>query len=250
MSIPRKLIALALPTLVFASATQSWADPPTAAKQGANRFTPAPGTETEAIKKLIDAAEAALGSGKSTTALLTDPTYLGAHEWPRFRKLIRQAAQGSEATLVTKEEPGTRLVVTGKVVDRSGRALPAALVYVYQTSAKGWYSDRAAHIDAREGDRKHARLFGYLKTDDAGRFELTTIRPAGYPDSDLPAHIHVEITEPGKTTAALVTEIQFDDDPRLTAAWGRRSQQEGFRIARVKKDQDGGARVQVELAFR
>jgi len=30
-------------------------------------------------------------------------------------------------------------------------------MYFYQTSAKGWYSDRAAHVKAVAGDAKHAR---------------------------------------------------------------------------------------------
>src|SRR5262249_26019720 len=163
-----------------------------AARRDQTKFTEPPGQETEAVQKLIDQADAALRSGKSTTAILTDPSFLSAHEWPRFRKLIRESAQSSQVTIVTPKEPGKTLVVTGRVVDGDGRPLKQAVVYFYQTSAKGWYSDRAAHYKAVAGDARHARLFGYLKTDDEGRFELRTIRPVGYPDTDLPAHIHVE----------------------------------------------------------
>jgi protocatechuate 3,4-dioxygenase beta subunit len=214
------------------------------------KFTPAPGNENAEARKRIDEAEAALRSGKSTTAILTDPSFLPAHEWPRFRKLINELALSSHATIVTPTEPGTRMVVAGRVLDRAGQPVRGALIYVYQTSAKGWYSDRAAHFDAREGDRRHARLFGYMRTDADGRYELHTIRPAGYPDADLPAHIHVEIESPARPAGALVTEIQFDDDRRLTAEWRRRSRQEGFQIAKVHEDVGGAQRVQVDFQTR
>jgi protocatechuate 3,4-dioxygenase beta subunit len=214
------------------------------------KFTEAPGKETDAVQKLIDQAKAALESGKSTTTILSDPTFLSVHEWPRFRKLIRESAQSSRTTIVTPKEPGESLVVTGRVLDGDGRPVKQAVMYLYQTSAKGWYSDRAAHISAREGDRKHARLFGYLKTDAAGRFELRTIRPGGYPDSDLPAHIHVEIERADKEAGSFTTEVQFDDDPRLTAAWRKRSRQEEFVIGKVKKDSKNRHQVAVELKMR
>lgn len=219
--------------------------------QGAARFAePPPGTETEAVQRLIDQSKAALESGKSPSAILTDASFLPAHEWPRFRKLIRDSAQASPLTLVSAQEPGESLTVTGRVVDRNSQPVQGGVLYFYQTSSKGWYSDRAAHIGGMEGDRRHARLFGYLKTDAEGRFELRTIRPAGYPDSDLPAHIHVEVEPASQTAGRLVTEIQFDDDPRLTAGWRERSRREGFLIAKVTADSGNRQRVEVELKMR
>jgi protocatechuate 3,4-dioxygenase beta subunit/tetratricopeptide (TPR) repeat protein len=212
-----------------------------------SRFTPPPGEETDEAKRLIDQAQMRLKSGKSTTDIFTDPAYLGVHQWPRFRNLLRDFAQSSQATIVTPAEPGVPMVVTGRVIDLSGRPVKGAMVYVYHTSAKGWYSDRAAHIAANEGDRKYAQLFGYLCTDDRGNFQLRTIRPAGYPDADLPAHIHVEVGRPDRRPGNLVTEIQFDDDPRFTPEWRRRSHQERFVIAKVDTDARGVQQVRVEL---
>jgi protocatechuate 3,4-dioxygenase beta subunit len=217
---------------------------------GQTRFTAAPGDETEEVKKRIDETEAALRAGTSSDEILTDPSFLPAHEWPRFRKLIRQGALSSRATIVPPSEPGTRMAVTGRVLNQNGQPVRGAIIYVYQTSAKGWYSDRAAHFKSPEGDRRHARLFGYMRTDVEGRYELHTIRPAGYADADLPAHIHVEIEPPVQPSAGLVTEIQFDDDPRLTPQWRRRSQQEGFQIAKVQRDVAGVQRVSVDFQTR
>lgn len=102
-----------------------------------------------------------------------------------------------------------------------------ALVYFYHTSDKGWYSDTAPHILMNEGDMGHARLFGYLKTDSKGQFEFETIRPKGYPNSDLPAHIHLMVWKDDQVVAGLPNELQFDDDPRLTPDRRSRSLREG-----------------------
>ena len=133
------------------------------------------------MQRLIDQAKAALESGKSPTAILTHASFLPAHEWPRFRKLIRDSAQTPPLTIVSVKEPGESLTVTGRVVNGSGQPVKAAVMHFYQTSNKGWYSDRAAHVGGIEGDRKHARLFGYLKTDAEGRFKFATDPPGGLP---------------------------------------------------------------------
>src|SRR5262249_44681035 len=138
-----------------------------AARSGAaqdTRFTPPPGQESAEVKRSIDQAETRLRAGHSASDLLMDPTFLAAHQWPRFRELIRQATASSRVTIIPPTEPGMRLTIAGRVLDRNGQPVRSAEVYVYQSSAKGWYSDRAVHYAAPEGDRKHARLFGYLRT--------------------------------------------------------------------------------------
>ena len=71
----------------------------------------------------------------------------------------------------------------------------------------------APHVLKYEGDMRYARLFGYVKTNKNGRFELHTVKPSGYPKSDLPSHIHVHVTAAGYSS--YVTEFLFDDDERL-----------------------------------
>ena len=212
------------------------------------KFTPPPGTETLEIKKLIDQAQAALESGKTKpVSLLTNPVYMPAHEWPRFRKLIRQYAQDSQAIIVTPQEPGEQLVVSGTIRNQQGEPIKGAIVYLYQTSAKGWYSDKAPHISGMAGDEKHARLFGYLITGQDGQYELRTIRPAGYPNSNLPAHIHIEIEVGGARPHTFISEIQFEDDPRLTPEMRARSQREKLFIFPVTRDAQGIQRVKADF---
>jgi protocatechuate 3,4-dioxygenase beta subunit len=83
--------------------------------------------------------------------------------------------------------------------------------------------------------------------DHEGRFVLRTIRPAGYPESDLPAHIHVEVELPGSRGVGLTTEINFDDDPRLSGEMRRRAERERFVIGRVTRGDDGVQQVNAEL---
>ena len=212
------------------------------------RFTTPPGVETPEVKKLIDKAEASLRSGDTTaSSLLTNPEYMPAHEWPRFRQLIRAQATANQLTVVTAQEPGDPLVVTGTIRDKQGAPLKGALIYFYQTSGKGWYSDNAAHISGNSGDQKHARLFGYLNTNQNGQYEFRTIRPAGYPNSNLPAHIHIEIAVPGGEPHTFISEILFADDPRLSSDVRERSLREGLVIFPVTRATNGEWRVQADF---
>lgn len=215
------------------------------------RFIPPPGVETSEVKKLIDKAEASFtGGDPSTSSLLTNPEYMPAHEWPRFRQLIRAHAKANQLTIVTAQEPGDPLVVTGTIRDKQGTPLKDALIYIYQTSGKGWYSDKAPHISGNSGDQKHARLFGYLNTNQNGQYEFRTIRPAGYPNSNLPAHIHIEIAVPGDQPHTFISEILFADDPRLTSDVRERSLREGLVIFPVTRATNGEWRVQANFQVR
>jgi protocatechuate 3,4-dioxygenase beta subunit len=212
------------------------------------RFTPPPGAETAEIRNLIDKAQSSLETGRvTTTALLTDPAFMSAHEFPRFRQLIRDGAKTNQATLVSPQEPGESLIVNGVIRDQQARPIKGALIYVYQTSAKGWYSDKAPHISGMSGDEKYARLFAYLTTNQDGQYEIRTIRPAGYPNSNLPAHIHIEIKAPGNERTALISEILFDDDPRLTKEMRDRSSREKLFVFPVQREAKGLQRVKADF---
>ena len=152
------------------------------------------------------------------------------HSLAPFRDLIAKYAKSEKVTMVTPTEPGKKITVKAVLKTADGKLVNDALVYLYHTSGKGWYSDTGAHILTREGDVRHARLFCYVKTDQQGRFEIETIQPRGYPNSDLPAHIHIEVTKNGKYVAGVPGELLFDDDPRLTPDRRSRSLQEGFLV--------------------
>lgn len=207
---------------------------------------PPPSQESAEVKSLIDRAGQTLRTnGSDISAILSDKIYLSVHAWPRFRELIRTHGRSSKVTIVTPDEPGTRMRVRIRVVARDGSPSAGATIYFYHTSARGGYGANAAHVQANAGDMTHARLFGYAATDADGTIEIETIRPGGYPDSDLPEHIHVNITT--RTGETRESEVLFEDDPRLTPSAREQAARERFAICRVARDAQGSAQVFAEI---
>ena len=165
--------------------------------------------------------------------ILTDTKFISIHPLEEFRELIKSNATPGILKITAPGEPGKRIRVLGTVKDKEGKPIPDALVYLYQTDSKGWYAADAPHVLSSGSDVGHARLFGYVRTDANGSFELHTIKPSGYPQSDLPAHIHVHVW--GKGYRAFVNEFLFDDDDRLVGAIRQQSQQNHFMIAMPEK---------------
>lgn len=162
---------------------------------------------------------------------MTDPSWMAFHSQTAFRELIKKNAPSGKIVIVTPAEPGKKITIKCKVIGSNNMPVAGALVYAYQTSAKGWYSDTAAHIYANEGDMRHARLFGYVITDQNGEFEIATIQPAGYPKSDLPAHIHLSMWKDNKIIPDVPGELLFEDDERLTPERKERALRDGFLTA-------------------
>jgi protocatechuate 3,4-dioxygenase beta subunit len=131
-------------------------------------------------------------------------------------------------------EPGERLEVKGVVYGSDGRTpVRGASLYVYQTDARGHYRPEDAM-----GNR-NPRLMLLLRTDEAGRYSYRTIRPASYPGTRVPQHIHYEVTAPGH--GSRIFEIVFDQDPLVTDEIRRQAAQPGsiYSIRKIEKG-DGG----------
>jgi protocatechuate 3,4-dioxygenase beta subunit len=181
--------------------------------------------------KLIQGVNEKIVKGQTSISdVLSDPSLMSLHSLTSFREVIRQNAKAEKIKIITVDEPGTKITVKGTISDSRGNAIADKLVYVYQTSNKGWYSDTAAHILLQEGDRRHGRLFGYMKTDAEGKFEFVTIKPVGYPRSSLPAHIHLELTI--SKGDGLGTELLFDDDVRLAGGARANAVSAGYIISK------------------
>lgn len=183
------------------------------------------------ITALVSEAKSKLESGTaSVSAILSDKKYLVAHPDDAFRELVKKHSIDSIVTITTPDEPGKKIQVLGRVLDATGKPVAGALVYLYQTDSKGWYAASNPHVGGNEGDFRHARLFGYVRTNASGRFELHTVKPSGYPQSDLPAHIHVQVDAEGSST--LYTEFLFDDDERLVGKIREDAMRANFIIAK------------------
>jgi protocatechuate 3,4-dioxygenase beta subunit len=97
------------------------------------------------------------------------------------------------ANLVTAKDVGTRMVLSGRVLDTKCRPVVGARVDFWQADGKGVY------------DNSGYRFRGYQLTTKGGRYRLVTVVPGQYPGRT--EHIHVKVTPPGGAT--LTTQLYF-----------------------------------------
>ncbi|MEO8195614.1 MAG: hypothetical protein ABI689_02715 [Thermoanaerobaculia bacterium] len=121
----------------------------------------------------------------------------------------------TRARIAPLGELGEPLQIAGTVFDGAGRPAAGIIVYAYQTDAAGHYPPD----EARRGQpgARHGRLRGWARSDAHGEYVFDTIRPGGYPGTDIPQHVHMHVVEPGRCTY-YIDDLLFDDDPRLTVA--------------------------------
>jgi protocatechuate 3,4-dioxygenase beta subunit len=102
------------------------------------------------------------------------------------------------ASLLESRIGGTRLLVTGMVLNRSCRPIANALVDFWQCDDAGNY------------DNVGYRLRGHQFTDERGVYRLETIVPGLYPGRTR--HIHVKVQAPRERV--LTTQLYFPNEPR------------------------------------
>ena len=119
--------------------------------------------------------------------------------------------------------------ISGTVYESDGKT-PArnVLMYFYHTNAQGRYAKLGT-----EPRTSHAWWHGYcrgwLKTNEKGQYQLTTIRPGPYPGRKIPAHIHFYVQAPTQKTCYYLSDFVFADDPLVTDAyWYQTETAEGF----------------------
>ena len=112
------------------------------------------------------------------------------------------------------KEKGKKILITGTVYKlNSITPAPNVIMYYWQTDAKGLYSPKKG---MNELAIRHGHIRGWVKTDEQGHYSLYTIRPAPYPNGNIPAHIHLSIREPDLDNEYYIDEMVFDDDKLLT----------------------------------
>jgi protocatechuate 3,4-dioxygenase beta subunit len=112
---------------------------------------------------------------------------------------------------------GERILVTGRVLDESGRPVPCTLVEIWQANAAGRYLHKADEHDAPIDP--NFRGAGRCATDAEGRYRFVTIKPGAYPwrnhhNAWRPNHIHFSLLGTG-FASRLVTQMYFPGDPLL-----------------------------------
>jgi catechol 1,2-dioxygenase len=96
-------------------------------------------------------------------------------------------------------EPGDKpgLVLNGRVLNEKGRPVPGALINIWSSDAEGNY------------DMVGYRYTGMQVTDEAGRYEFTTIIPGCYEPRNA-KHIHMMIQG---VSSPVVTQLYIEGEP-------------------------------------
>ena len=147
-------------------------------------------------------------------------------------------------SLATADEPGERLIVSGRVFGPDGKTpVKGASLYVYQTDKDGIYSKPV-------NDSRTPRLRANLRSDSEGRYEYSTIKPGSYPDTRNPAHIHYVVKATGYRDR--IFEIVFEDDPlmseRIRADAAR--EDSGFSIRPLTRGPQGVLRCTQDIRLK
>lgn len=124
-------------------------------------------------------------------------------------------------TLPDFQEAGPKLELSGKVLMADGKT-PATniVVYIYHTDQTGHYTNK---YNEKGWPGRHGYIKGWIKTNDKGEYKFYTLKPAPYPGTNIPAHIHPVIKEAGKNEY-YIDEYLFEGDSFLTAS--QRAKQE------------------------
>ena len=112
---------------------------------------------------------------------------------------------------------GERIIVTGRVLDEDGRAVPDTLIEIWQANAAGRYIHGTDQHDAPLDPNFFGA--GRVVTDQEGRYRFISIKPGAYPwgnhpNAWRPNHIHLSLFGPSFATR-LVTQMYFPGDPLL-----------------------------------
>ncbi len=119
------------------------------------------------------------------------------------------------------QETGQKLVVEGTVFKQDGKTkAPGVIIYYWQTDNAGLYSK------TKTENTIHGHLRGWLKSDENGNYQIYTARPASYPKSTIPAHIHFSIKEPN-LNEYYIEDLLFENDPYLTDGERKKLEQRG-----------------------
>ena len=118
-------------------------------------------------------------------------------------------------TLADFHLQGPKMKISGTVFNKDGKT-PASsiIIYLYHTDQNGVYPKKG---DEKGWGKRHGYLRGWAKTDENGKYEFYTLKPAAYPGRNVPAHIHITIKEP-RLKEYYIDDILFDDDPYLTSS--------------------------------
>ncbi|HEX8424075.1 MAG TPA: hypothetical protein VF634_11715 [Pyrinomonadaceae bacterium] len=142
-----------------------------------------------------------------------------------------------ETRIAAATEPGEPMEASGVIYQPDGRTpAPGVILYAYHTDARGIYPPASG---ANGGRIRHGRLRGWVKTNARGEYKFVTIKPASYPNSTIPSHVHLIVKEADKNEY-YIDDFEFEDDRFLTQQErARRRKAGGSGVVRLTKNASG-----------
>jgi protocatechuate 3,4-dioxygenase, beta subunit len=149
----------------------------------------------------------------NTMSEMTGPVFGHNLLGERDNDLILNFAASGESAI------GPRIIVHGRVLDELGKAIPGALIEVWQANAAGRYRHKRdgylAPLDPNFGG------CGRTVSGADGSYSFRTVKPGPYPwpngvNDWRPAHIHFSIFGSG-FAQRLITQMYFEGDPLIRA---------------------------------
>jgi protocatechuate 3,4-dioxygenase beta subunit len=209
-----------------------------------------PASAIERYAKTLEKNPADANARETLKRLIDSPNPVSTEQSQRIREILRQYARAEKVNVANKDEPGERLTVSGTVRNTAGQRVAGALIYVFQTDTNGHYTR------TRVMNEPNARLFGFVKTDNAGHYEFNTIRPGGYPGAPgregerwrIPQHIHFQVAASGYQFRNF--QMVFADDPRMTPYWHDWARKGNNTVVAVNRDSDGGQHVVCDISLQ
>jgi protocatechuate 3,4-dioxygenase beta subunit len=195
--LPALALGLAVIAAACGSSTPVAGTPATADVPAAPAAASSPAVSTEgsasAPAPTGSTAAAASPAAASAATVVIDCTAPATPTVAQTEGPYYMAGAPESANLAADGMPGTRLTLTGYVVDTSCAPIANAKVETWQADSTGAY-DNAGYT-----------LRGWVVTDTAGRFAIGTVVPGEYPGRT--EHIHVKVTPTGGAT--LTTQVYF-----------------------------------------
>jgi len=154
-----------------------------------------------------------------------------------IEKLIGGPCEGCEAiyeygnkklnatdTIAGFSTSNQKIKISGTIYKKDGKT-PAkdVILYAYHTDENGIYPKNKS---SQNWKKRHGYLRGWIKTNTSGKYAFYTRKPASYPNTSIPQHIHMTVKEPDKNEY-YIADIYFDDDPNLTESIRNRKNHRG-----------------------
>ncbi|HYP01795.1 MAG TPA: hypothetical protein VER76_16510 [Pyrinomonadaceae bacterium] len=142
-----------------------------------------------------------------------------------------------ETRIASVSEPGEPMEASGRIYQPDGRTpAPGVILYAYHTDARGIYPPATGANGVR---LRHGRLRGWIKTNAKGEYKFLTIKPASYPNSTIPSHVHLIVKEADKNEY-YIDDFEFEDDRFLTQQErARRRNYGGSGVVRLTRSSGG-----------